>query len=95
MLEELKLFVEESQRLANKSFYKNFLNIDVGFSPNSEFETSPNVEQLESYVLHFRKFLQPNDRIYVYKMNNLVRSHIKSSVKKTNSFDLELSLIHI
>lgn len=77
MLKEFELFVEEAYRLTNKSFYKNYLNIDVGFSLNRELDTSPNIEQLKSYVLHFRKFLQPNDRVYVYRINNLVRTYIK------------------
>ncbi|MEM7759469.1 MAG: hypothetical protein AAF298_15285 [Cyanobacteria bacterium P01_A01_bin.40] len=89
MLEEFELFVEEAYRLTNKSFCKNYLNIDVGFSPNRELDTSPHIEQLESYVLHFRKFLQPNDRVYVYRINNLVRTYIKNSENEINNFNLE------
>ena len=87
MLKEFTLFVEEARRLTGKSFYQNFLNVEVGFSPNSELDNSPNVEQLESYVLHFRKFLQLNDRVYVYRINNLVRAYVKKN--EVSDFDLE------
>lgn len=89
MLEEFELFIEEAYRLTNKSFYKNFLNIEVGFSANSELDNSLDMEQLESYVLHFRKFLQSRDRVYVYRINNLVRTYISSSGNEISSFDLQ------
>lgn len=89
MLEDFELFIEEACRLTNKSFYKYFLNIEVCFSPDEELDNSPDVEKLESYVLHLRKFLQPKDRVYVYRINNLVRTYTSRSENEIGNFDLE------
>jgi hypothetical protein len=61
-INELKLFITEARRLTNKSFYQ-VLNSgeEIGFSDGSLPENTPTVEQLESYLLHFRKFIQKND----------------------------------
>jgi len=36
------------------------------------------VEQLESYLLHFRKFIQKNDRVYFYLVNQYVNELVKN-----------------
>jgi hypothetical protein len=62
---ELKLFITEANRLTSKSFYQHFnSDEEIGFSDGSLPENTPTVEQLESYLLHFRKFIQKNDRVY-------------------------------
>ena len=69
-VEELKLFIIEARRLVAKSFYQHFkLGAEIGFSDNSFLENAPTVEQLESYLLHFRKFIQKNDRVCVHLVN--------------------------
>ncbi len=72
--EELRLFVIEAKRLVNKSFYQHFNSgEEIGFSDGSVPENTPTLEQLESYLLHFRKFIQKNDRVYVHFVNQYVR----------------------
>jgi hypothetical protein len=72
-INELKLFITEAKRLTNKSFYQD-LNSgeEIGFSDGSLPENIPTVEQLESYLLHFRKFIQKNDRVYFGLVNQYV-----------------------
>ncbi|KGF71400.1 hypothetical protein DO97_20740 [Neosynechococcus sphagnicola sy1] len=70
---ELELFITEVNRLTSKSFYQ-VLNSgeEIGFSDGSFPENTPTVEQLESYLLHFRKFIQKNDRVYFRLVNQYV-----------------------
>lgn len=72
--EELSLFVAEVKRLTSKSFFTYFKNNDVCISPNDELDTSPTDDQIEAYVLHFRKFLQKNDRVCVQNVNKIILS---------------------
>ncbi|MBD2090683.1 hypothetical protein H6F67_12545 [Microcoleus sp. FACHB-1515] len=70
---ELELFIIEANRLTSKSFYQHFnFGEEIGFSDRSLPESTPTVEQLESYLLHFRKFIQKNDRVYFYLVNQYV-----------------------
>jgi hypothetical protein len=70
---ELELFIAEAKRLTTKSFYQCFHSgEEIGFSSESLPENMPTVEQLESYLLHFRKFIQKNDRIYFCLVNQYV-----------------------
>ena len=72
-INELELFITEAYRLTAKSFYQNFNSgEEIGFSDGSLPENTPTVEQLESYLLHFRKFIQKNDRVYFYLVNQYV-----------------------
>jgi hypothetical protein len=70
---ELELFITEANRLTSKSFYQ-VLNSgeEIGFSDGSFPENTPTVEQLESYLLHFRKFIQKDDRVYFRLVNQYV-----------------------
>jgi hypothetical protein len=70
---ELELFITEANRLTSKSFYQ-VLNSgeEIGFSDGSFLENTPTVEQLESYLLHFRKFIQKSDRVYFRLVNQYV-----------------------
>jgi hypothetical protein len=70
---ELELFITEANRLTSKSFYQ-VLNSgeEIGFSDGSFPENTPTVEQLESYLLHFRKFIQKQDRVYFRLVNQYV-----------------------
>ncbi|NJL37183.1 MAG: hypothetical protein HC840_03330 [Leptolyngbyaceae cyanobacterium RM2_2_4] len=72
-INELKLFITGAKRLTTKSFYQD-LNSgeEIGFSDGSLPENTPTVEQLESYLLHFRKFIQKNDRVYFGLVNQYV-----------------------
>src|ERR1044072_7768228 len=72
IIEELALFVSEVDRLTSKSFYVFYSNNEVGFSNGTAPENTPNEEQVESYILHLRKFLQRNDRVSVSNVNNYV-----------------------
>jgi hypothetical protein len=70
---ELELFITEATRLTSKSFYQHFNSgEEIGFSDGSLPENTPTVEQLESYLLHFRKFIQKNDRVYFCLVNQYV-----------------------
>jgi hypothetical protein len=72
-VEELSLFISEAERLASKSFYKHFKSgEEIGFSNDSSLDNAPSLEQLESYLLHFRKFIQKNDRVYIHLVNQYV-----------------------
>lgn len=70
---ELELFITEANRLTSKSFYQ-VLNSgeEIGFSDGSFPENTPTVEQLEYYLLRFRKFIQNNDRVYFRLVNQYV-----------------------
>jgi hypothetical protein len=71
--EELKLFIAEAERLSSRSFYQHFITEeDICFSDGSVPENIPTIEQLESYLLHFRKFIQKNDRVCVQRINQYV-----------------------
>jgi hypothetical protein len=71
--EELNLFISEADRLASKSFYNHFkTGEEIGFSNDSSLDNGPTLEQLESYLLHFRKFVQRNDRVYIHLVNQYV-----------------------
>lgn len=73
-LAELKLFIAEAERLSSRSFYQHFrTGEDICFSDGSVPENTPTVEQMESYLLHFRKFIQKNDRVSIYKVNQYVQ----------------------
>lgn len=73
-LTELRLFIAEAERLSSRSFYQDFITEEeIGFSKGSVSENIPNIEQLESYLLHFRKFMQKNDRVYIHRINQYVR----------------------
>ncbi|BAT56106.1 hypothetical protein NOS3756_51080 [Nostoc sp. NIES-3756] len=70
---ELELFITEAHRLTAKSFYQHFNSgEEIGFSNGALPENTPTVEQLESYLLHFRKFIQKNDRVYFCLVNQYV-----------------------
>jgi hypothetical protein len=72
-VEELKLFITEAERLVSKSFYQHFNSgEEIGFSDDSSAENIPTLEQLESYLLHFRKFIQKNDRVCIKVVNQYV-----------------------
>lgn len=73
VINEIKQFIAEANRLSEKSFYQHFLREEVLFSDNSEMENTPTLEQLEAYLLHFRKFVQRNDRVSIYKVDQYVR----------------------
>jgi hypothetical protein len=72
VIEELALFVSEADRLTSKSFYVFCSNNEVGFSDGTVEENTPTDEQVESYVLHLRKFMQRKDRVSVYKVDKYV-----------------------
>lgn len=71
---EIGLFVSEADRLSSRSFYRHFVDEgDVCFSNDSTLENTPTLEQLESYLLHFRKFLQKNDRVCIHRIDGYIR----------------------
>lgn len=75
---ELELFITEANRRTSKSFYQHFNSgEEIGFSDGSLPENIPIVEQLESYLLHFRKFIQKNDRVYFCLVNQYVNELAK------------------
>jgi len=85
---ELKLFITEAKRLVSKSFYQHFnFGEEVGFSSNSFSENIPTVEQLESYLLHFRKFIQKNDRVCINTVNQYVHELAKDQAVWLNEWD--------
>jgi hypothetical protein len=72
-IDELELFITEANRLTARSFYQHLHSgEEIGFSSESLPENTPTVEQLESYLLHFRKFIQKNDRVYFRLVNQYV-----------------------
>jgi hypothetical protein len=77
--EEVKLFITEAKRLSAKSFYQHFKSgEEIGFSLGGSFpDNAPTVEQLESYLLHFRKFVQKNDRVCIHTVNKYVHELAK------------------
>lgn len=82
-LAELKLFIAEAERLSSRSFYQHFdTGEEIGFSINEQgisisndsvTENIPTIEQMESYLLHFRKFMQKNDRVCIHSVNQYVQ----------------------
>ncbi|WAL60772.1 hypothetical protein [Thermocoleostomius sinensis] len=80
---ELELFITEVNKLTSKSFYQHFSSSEeIEFSHGSLPENTPAVEQLESYLLHFRKFIQKNDRVCVC----LVNQHVNELAKNQSNF---------
>ena len=76
---ELELFIIEANRLTSKSFYQHFNSgEEIGFSDGSLPENTPTIEQLESYLLHFHKFIQKNDRVYFCLVNQYVNELAKN-----------------
>lgn len=74
-VKELKLFIAEAERLSTRSFYQHFITDTeehICFSDGSGPENIPTIEQLESYLLHFRKFIQKIDRVCVQRINQYV-----------------------
>lgn len=72
-LAELKLFIAEAERLSSRSFYQHFPTVEnICFSHGSVPENIPTIEQMESYLLHFRKFIQKNDRVCIERVNQYV-----------------------
>jgi hypothetical protein len=76
--ERLELFITEAKRLEDRSFYQHFKSgEEICFSDDSSLENIPTVEQMESYLLHFRKFIQKNDRVYIHRINQAVHELAK------------------
>ena len=71
---EVQLFVSEVECLLSRSFVTRFREQDVCFSDSESLDTSPSIEQLEAFVLHFRKFLQENDRVAITR----IRAHFEA-----------------
>jgi hypothetical protein len=87
-IEELKLFVIEAKRLVSKSFYQHFnTGEEIGFSDGSVPDNAPTLEQLESYLLHFRKFIQKNDRVCVHIVNQYVHELAKNQTDFLNEWN--------
>lgn len=78
IIEELALFVSEANRLTSKSFYAFYSNNEVGFSNGTVQENTPDEEQIESYVLHLRKFMQKKDRVSVSKLDKCIRTNFSN-----------------
>lgn len=78
VFEELALFVSEANRLTTKSFYVFYSNNEVCYSDGTAEENTPDEEQIESYVLHLRKFMQRNDRVSVSRVDNYVRTNFSN-----------------
>ncbi|MFU8691627.1 hypothetical protein ACNA6I_17465 [Rossellomorea sp. FS2] len=68
---DIELFILEAKRLTSKSLYKFFQENEVVFSDGSVEENVPDIEQLEAYVLHLRKFLQANERVFVPRIRKI------------------------
>lgn len=86
---ELELFITEVNRLTSKSFYQHFSSgEEIGFSDGSLPENAPTVEQLESYLLHFRKFIQKNDRVCVCLVNQYVNELAKNQTDFLNKWNI-------
>ncbi len=80
--EELVLFINEAQRLTLKSFYEFYRNNGIRVSDGSVPENIPSTEQVEAYVLHFRKFIQKNDRVSVDKINGYITDYLSHDADK-------------
>ena len=78
IVEELALFVSEVHRLTSKSFYVFYSNNEVSYSNGTVQDNVPDEEQVESYVLHLRKFMQRKDRVSVSKMHNYIRTNFSN-----------------
>lgn len=88
-INELELFITEANRLTAKSFYQHFNSgEEIGFSDGSLPENTPTVEQLESYLLHFRKFIQKNARVYFCLVNQYVNDLAKNETDFLNEWNM-------
>lgn len=88
-INELELFITEASRLTAKSFYQHFNSgEEIGFSDGSLPENIPTVEQLESYLLHFRKFIQKNDRVYFCLVNQYVNELARDQTDLLNEWNI-------
>jgi hypothetical protein len=88
-INELELFTTEANRLTAKSFYQHFNSgEEIGFSDGSLPENTPTVEQLESYLLHFRKFIQKNDRVYFCLVDQYVNELAKNQADFLNKWNI-------
>lgn len=85
--EQIQLFIDEAKRLKSKSFYEFCINNEVIVSDGTISEVMPDEEQLEAYVLHFRKFIQNNDSICVSKIANLVNKYLYENKKDTSHWN--------
>jgi hypothetical protein len=70
--DELRLFISEAKRLSERSFYQYFQSGEEVIFSDIFPENGPSLEQLESYLLHFRKFVQKNDRVCIDRINQYV-----------------------
>jgi hypothetical protein len=87
-IKDLKLFIAEAKRLKDKSFYQHFHSgEEIGFSDGSLPDDAPTVEQMESYLLHFRKFMQPKDCVCYRHVNENVRELAKGQNVILNEWD--------
>lgn len=86
---EIQLFICEVDRLLSRSFVAQFRERDVCFSESSDLDNSPTIEQLESFVLHFRKFWQSNDRVSIV----CVRKHF-DALKPSPAARMEWEQLH-
>src|SRR5437588_13061408 len=96
IVEELKLFISEADRLTSKSFYAFYSNNEADFSNGTLPENVPEEEQIESYVLHLRKFMQGNDRVSITKVNNYVRTNFpnrRDPIKKWKQVFCEFNYV--
>jgi hypothetical protein len=59
----------------------------VRISDGTVGENYPDEEQLESYVLHLRKFLQRNDRVCIYKVNEYIQKNFSSRKEIIEKWD--------
>lgn len=67
----LELFIQETKRLTSKTLYKFFQENEVVFSDGSVESNVPEVERIEAYILHLRKFLQANERVYIPRIRKI------------------------
>jgi hypothetical protein len=87
--DELNLFIEEARRLSARSFYQHFQQgEDISFSDGSVPDNSPTEEQMESYLLHFRKFLQKKDRVSIYKVDGYFRELCGDSLELLEKWEI-------
>lgn len=89
---DLELFIQEAKRLSSKSLYKFFQENEVIFSDGSVEQNVPDIELLEAYVLHLRKFLQGNDRVFIPRIrkigNKILHENRKDSTKWNHYYDV-------
>jgi hypothetical protein len=76
-------------RIVNLSLYQHFNSgEEIGFSDGYLPENTPTVEQLESYLLHFRKFIQKNDRVYFCLVSQYVNELAINQADFLNEWNL-------